>query len=140
MKKNLLITLLLSLMLFGCGANKVITNVRYTDDRPDRYSLFEEVSDHNAWKIIYQKKTDVMYVVSNGKYNRGVFTLMVDANGNPLLYDENITDHQFVVVDQAYGYMIVYHEQTNVMYSVTSGYNQGVFTLLVDADGKPLLY
>lgn len=47
----------------------------------------------------------------------------------------------FVIVEQrmVHGsrYSVVYHKQTNVMYTV-SYTNQ--FTVMVDAEGKPLLY
>ena len=32
------------------------------------------------------KETGVMYAVSCGVYNNGTFTLLVDADGNPLIY------------------------------------------------------
>lgn len=39
------------------------------------------------WKVVYDRETKVMYTVSCGGYNRGNFTILVDQNGNPLLYD-----------------------------------------------------
>lgn len=42
----------------------------------------------DSYYIVYDKYTKVMYAVSNGSYNHGTFTLLVDANGNPLLYNE----------------------------------------------------
>jgi hypothetical protein len=47
----------------------------------------------------------------------------------------------FTVVEQTSHWQIVYHRETKVMYAVSdSGYNYGTFTLLVDEEGKPLLY
>ncbi len=46
------------------------------------------VEETGAYCIVYDKHTKVMYAVSNGGYNNGNFTLLVDANGNPLLYEE----------------------------------------------------
>ena len=47
----------------------------------------------------------------------------------------------FTIVETAYTYKIMYHKQTKVMYAVSyGGYNAGNFTLLVDQDGKPLLW
>lgn len=46
------------------------------------------VEETNAYCIVYDKYTKVMYAVSDGRYNRGTFTLLVDADGNPLLYNE----------------------------------------------------
>ena len=47
----------------------------------------------------------------------------------------------FTVVEQTAYWQIVYHRETKVMYAVSdSSYNYGTFTLLVDEEGKPLLY
>lgn len=47
----------------------------------------------------------------------------------------------FTVVEQTADWVIVYHNETKVMYTVSTGsYNRGTFTLLVDEEGKPLLY
>lgn len=51
------------------------------------------------------------------------------------------TDSMFVVVENTPTWIVVYHKETKVMYAVSdNSYNYGNFTLLVDADGKPLLY
>ena len=47
-----------------------------------------EIEDAATYRIVYDKYTKVMYAVSDGAYNYGTFTLLVDANGNPLLYEE----------------------------------------------------
>ena len=49
--------------------------------------MFIEVEQTSAWKIVYDKETKVMYAVSFGIYNCGNFTLLVDENGNPKLWD-----------------------------------------------------
>lgn len=47
----------------------------------------------------------------------------------------------FVLVEKTGYWDVVYHQETKVMYAVSSGsYNCGTFTLLVDRDGKPMLY
>ncbi len=39
------------------------------------------------------------------------------------------------------GFYVVYHVKTRVMYAVSEGFcNHGTFTLLVNPDGKPMLY
>ena len=47
---------------------------------------FSTLESNTAYKIVYDKETCVMYAVSNGAYNGGTFTLLVDAEGCPLLY------------------------------------------------------
>lgn len=48
------------------------------------------VEETSAYCIVYDKYTKVMYAVSNGRYNCGDFTLLVNADGTPLLYDEQM--------------------------------------------------
>lgn len=49
---------------------------------------------------------------------------------------------RFVVIEKRdWLYYVVYDKETKVQYTISIGsYNQGTFTLLVDKDGKPLLY
>ena len=47
----------------------------------------------------------------------------------------------FILVDADYYCWIVYHKDTKVMYAVSrSGYNAGTYTVLVNADGTPMLW
>lgn len=60
-----------------------------------------------------------------------------------ILQEENCQyeNSMFITVEQAKNWNIVYHNKTKVMYVVSnSAYNYGNFALLVDADGKPMLY
>ena len=47
---------------------------------------FFTVSNESSFRVVYDKDTMVMYTVSEGKYNSGNLTLLVDENGKPLLY------------------------------------------------------
>lgn len=55
---------------------------------------------------------------------------------------ENVSkSSSFVIVEDAYGYYIVYHRDTKVMYALSStNYNMGNFTVLVNADGTPMVW
>jgi hypothetical protein len=47
----------------------------------------------------------------------------------------------FVIVESGLEYCIVYHKDTKVMYTMSIGYyNEGDFTVMVNADGSPMLY
>lgn len=48
------------------------------------------VEETSVYCIVYDKHTKVMYAISNSGYNCGNFTLLVNADGNPLLYDEQM--------------------------------------------------
>ena len=48
-------------------------------------------------------------------------------------------EEPFVVIQMYDSYLIVYYKDTKVMYSV-SRTGPHIYTLLVDAEGKPLIY
>lgn len=48
---------------------------------------FTWVGGGSYYFTVYHNKTKVMYVVSDVKYNRGTFTLLVDEEGNPLIWE-----------------------------------------------------
>ena len=55
--------------------------------------------------------------------------------------DVNATDSRFETIVKGSGFYVVYDKETKVEYVVSDrNYNSGTFTLLVNADGKPLLY
>ena len=49
---------------------------------------FIKIDEYNYGYIVYDKQTKVEYAVSDGSYNRGIITLLVDQEGKPLLYKE----------------------------------------------------
>lgn len=54
---------------------------------------------------------------------------------------QNIIKSIFVIVEETYGWKIVYDRETKVMYAVSDGtYGQGNFTVLVNADGTPKMW
>lgn len=96
MMKKKLITLILSTVvllsvLSGCGTldipNTAKTEKAYDTEDENIDSMFVEVEQGDKWKIVYDKETKVMYSVSDAAYNDGNFTLLVDENGNPKLWD-----------------------------------------------------
>lgn len=90
MKKKVLALIfsvtVLSTVLAGCD-DVAETEKTYNTKAEDLKSMFVEVEQAINWRIVYDKETKVMYAVSNGGYNRGTFTLLVDENGNPKLWD-----------------------------------------------------
>ena len=67
----------------GCATNKTASVA--VEDTP---SMFIEVERAGSWRIVYHKNTKVMYAVSFGSYNLGTFTLLVNADGTPMLWEE----------------------------------------------------
>lgn len=79
MKRLLTALFIIMLLLSGCTATHVAKS------EPVYVSRFEIVESTPKWLIVADKKTNVMYAVSRGGYNVGTFTLLVDADGEPLL-------------------------------------------------------
>jgi hypothetical protein len=50
------------------------------------------------------------------------------------------TEYRFLTVQKWKNSSVVYDKETKVMYLVVNIYNGGGITVLVDAEGKPLLY
>lgn len=54
---------------------------------------------------------------------------------------EPINQSRFMEIEHTAAWRIVADRETGVMYAVSRGVNNiGTFTLLVDTDGKPLIY
>lgn len=81
--KKMIIILLMAIMLAGCGT-KIKDGTTETQD----VSRFVNIEQNSyGWKILVDKETGVMYAVSDGTYNRGIFTLLVDEEGKPLIWE-----------------------------------------------------
>lgn len=53
----------------------------------------------------------------------------------------NEVKSMFIIVEEALSWRVVYDRETRVMYAVSYGtYNDGTFTMLVNADGTPKLW
>jgi hypothetical protein len=76
---------MLSLLLVGCGTSSE------SDAGTGEKSRFVCVEKNINYRVMADRETGVMYVMSCGAYNCGTFTLMVDADGNPLIY-EGVTE------------------------------------------------
>lgn len=82
MRKKLLV-LLLTLVVGLTGCNTV--NHEVNENMPSMFVVVEQTSN---WYVVYHRDTKVMYTISTGHYNFGNFTLMVDTEGNPLLWED----------------------------------------------------
>ncbi len=85
----LILGLAIALIMFICLIVHTKTNKADEAKEPKRMVIVERL---DGYRIIYDKYTKVMYSVSNGSYNRGTLTLLVDADGKPLLYTEEGED------------------------------------------------
>ena len=83
MKKIFLICITCIVLLCGCSAAKI----EKANETQESVSMFVEVEQASFWKIVYHKDSKVMYAISEGSYNRGTFTLLVNADGTPMIYE-----------------------------------------------------
>ena len=84
MKKLLMTAAICALLaVSGCGETSI------EETQPVDVSHFAVVEDTSLWWVVADRKTKVMYAVSRGGYNSGNFTLLVDENGKPLLWEGN---------------------------------------------------
>lgn len=78
------LVLVLGLMLAGCAMGKV-EDRKIADAEVDNH-MFMKVSDEINGRVIVDKATGVMYWASDGSYNRGNLTLLVNAGGTPRIW------------------------------------------------------
>lgn len=82
-----LVILTFCLLLTGCGVKKMESANDAATNNGD-ISMFVVIEKGVTYKIVYHRDTKVMYAISDGGYNAGNFTVMLDPNGKPLLYQE----------------------------------------------------
>ena len=88
MKKKILTMIMVAIMMFGLvGCSSKTIEKEEVFNKPSS-SMFVEIEDTGYWKIVYHCETKVMYAVSDSGYGYGIFTLLVDSNGNPMLYEK----------------------------------------------------
>lgn len=78
-----LLSVLLLICLTACSGG--IAKVQNVNSSPA--SMFVKLEQTSEWCIVYHRDTKVMYAVSYGNYNSGTFTLLVNADGSPMLYE-----------------------------------------------------
>lgn len=81
MKKLIIVIAVISIMLSGCGGP---VNSEDNNYKPFTSSSFVKVEDNLDYEIVYHKDTKVMYIVTY----KGGYTVMVDENGTPLLWED----------------------------------------------------
>ena len=53
-------------------------------------SMFVAVEEETNYKIVYHRDTKVMYTISIGQYNKGSFTVLLNPDGTPMLYEGDL--------------------------------------------------
>ena len=81
--KRIMLIILCSTLLIGCKKME-----RAEENNGSNTGMFVTIEDTATFQIVYNKYTKVMYAVSCGNYNKGTFTLLVNADGTPMLYEK----------------------------------------------------
>lgn len=79
--KRILLSIMATMLLVGCARSEHATL------EPVKESRFMTIESNLKWSVVADRETGVMYAVSNGAYNLGEFEVLVDADGNPLIWD-----------------------------------------------------
>ena len=74
-------------LFVGCGGSPVSQSSSYNEDQASMFVSVEYVSEN--WRVVYHRDTKVMYVVSTGSYNRGTFTVLLNPDGTPMIWEGN---------------------------------------------------
>jgi hypothetical protein len=80
--KKILVLFLILISVFSmsaCVENEIEKQIQ-------EGSMFVIVEITESWRVVYNKKTKVMYTVSKGDA-RGIFTLLVNPDGTPMLWE-----------------------------------------------------
>ena len=79
-----LLCVIFAFFLIGCGG-PTISHVK----EPKPTSMFVSIENNSLYGfwVVYHRDTKVMYVVSDGVYNAGNFTLLVNPDGSPMLWE-----------------------------------------------------
>lgn len=74
-------------ILSGCSIATVEDESQH-NDKDTTSSMFVIVERASIWLVVYNKDTKVMYAVSRSSYNNGNFTLLVNPDGTPMIWEE----------------------------------------------------
>ena len=77
----MIVLALLTVMLSGCVPT-------VTKESPEKVSRFVQIERTGPYLVVYDNETKVMYAVSYYGSGSGVFTLLVNADGTPKLWEE----------------------------------------------------
>lgn len=87
MKRLLIVLMAIALcacLFMGCGTSVEVETI---DDSTSMFVCVESTAGTSGWMIVYHKETKVMYAVSQGYYNCGSFTVLLNPDGTPMIWE-----------------------------------------------------
>ena len=76
-----------SIVLMFAGCTSIKSEAKEVDDTDDGNTFILVDADYYCW-VVYHKDTKVMYAVSRSPNNIGTYTLLVNADGTPMIWKE----------------------------------------------------
>ena len=77
---------IISIVVMFAGCTSTRTEAKEVDDVDDGNTFILVDADYYCW-IVYHKDTKVMYAVSRSGYNAGTYTVLVNADGTPMIWE-----------------------------------------------------
>lgn len=87
MKRLLVVLMIIALcacLFVGCGPT---VEDKTKEASTSMFVCVENTTGSYAWMIVYHKETKVMYAVSQGHYNSGTFTVLLNPDGTPMIWE-----------------------------------------------------
>ena len=78
---------IISIIVMFAGCTSTRAEAKEVDDVDDGNTFILVDADYYCW-IVYHKDTKVMYAVSRAPNNIGTYTLLVNADGTPMIWEE----------------------------------------------------
>ena len=75
-----------SIVLMFTGCASIRTEAKEVEETGDGNTFVLVDADYYCW-VVYHKDTKVMYAVSRSPNNIGTYTLLVNADGTPMIWE-----------------------------------------------------
>ncbi len=85
---------MVAIFLPGCSSDDNSVVVDELDEPEEAEEVgyegarFVTIYSGDTYDVVYNEQIKVMHTVSRGHHNNGSFTLLVESDGKPMLYDE----------------------------------------------------
>lgn len=83
MKKIVFLVLMIILLLTLCGCDRMSKIDDKSDENKAERTRFIKTESYGYGSVVVDSETNVEYWMSEGAYNSGTLTMLVDESGNP---------------------------------------------------------
>lgn len=83
MKKIIFLALMIILLLTLCGCDTMSKMDDKLDENKVEGTRFKIIESYGCGSIVVDNETNVEYWMSEGGYNRGTLTMLIDESGSP---------------------------------------------------------